>query len=406
MSWVSLIAGATLTGMAAVALLVVPRRAEPLAGGLIAVCLAWAVVGLVVLVRANGRAELAFATVLLGLASAATGYLLAASLLPLLAPRPVRPPISEPAHPERRTGVVVLADAETERYSPAAAARDVAELAEAEAPAAPLAISPFFFASEKARYRSAGGRSPARDTVQAIVRRTGQVLDGDLFSDPLVAYVSGSPTLVESVAALARAGHGRVVVCTLGVAEGRPHESAKRELDAAAPSREGVLVEYCEPLWTSDALAELVASRVLRASEGVESTTGVALVVSGQPPAWSRDFPDQENREVAFCHRVRALLIEGGLADANLRLAWDAWREPDIPEVARHLAAIGCARVFVVPTCAPVDSLTTLFDLPHAADFARVSVPVRVMPAWNDAPEVAQALADSVVRTARENARE
>ncbi|MBA4370113.1 MAG: hypothetical protein C0418_00850 [Coriobacteriaceae bacterium] len=406
MSWVSLIAGATLAGASVVALLIVPKRAEPLAGMTIAGCLAWSVWGFVDLVRVHDRSDLALAAVVLALASLATGYLLGASLLHLLATRPGTTPIPEPRDDEPRTGVIVLADAEPEHYSPRQTARDIAELAEAEGPTAPLAVQPFFFAGERTRYHAAGDRSPARDTVRAIVRRTAELLDRDAFSAPLTAYAFGSPTLTEAAAALTATGHRTIVVCALGVAEGRPHELAKRALDAASPGRSAVRVEYAPPLWTSDDLAALVASRVLRASEGVESTTGAALVVHGQPPAWSRDFPDHETREVAFCHRVRALLIEGGLIDANLRLAWDAWREPDIPEVARHLAAIGCSRVFIVPACDPIDSLATLFDLQHAADFARVSVPTRVMPAWNDAPEVAQTLADSVIRTAREIAGE
>ena len=38
------------------------------------------------------------------------------------------------------------------------------------------------------------------------------------------------------------------------------------------------------------ALASLVAGRVLRASEDATSTTGVVLVVHGQPPAWERGW--------------------------------------------------------------------------------------------------------------------
>jgi protoheme ferro-lyase len=74
------------------------------------------------------------------------------------------------------------------------------------------------------------------------------------------------------------------------------------------------------------------------------------------------------------------------------------WSEPDVTDTVRHLAALGCETVLVVPASMPVESLGTLVDVRQAARFARVPVTtsVEVLDAWGRDPVLIEELASRV----------
>ena len=102
-------------------------------------------------------------------------------------------------------------------------------------------------------------------------------------------------------------------------------------------------------------------------------TTGVALLMHGQPDAHQQTHAHFDIQENAFCNRVRMMLVEKGIAESNIRLCWMDWRAPDVTETVRHLAALGCDRILVVPACYPFDSMMTMLDLPMSVRQARVA---------------------------------
>ena len=144
-------------------------------------------------------------------------------------------------------------------------------------------------------------------------------------------------------------------------------------------------VVYADALWSSERIAALVASRVM-AIAGDPSSTGVVLVGLGQPEERARSCGSFDEHETAFLNRVRMLLLERGLSETFVRLAWADWRAPDVTSAVRHLAALGCERLVVMPACFPLDTVETLLDLPLSVRQARVedAISVVTMTAWSD----------------------
>src|SRR5664279_2599182 len=80
--------------------------------------------------------------------------------------------------------------------------------------------------------------------------------------------------------------------------------------------------------------------------------------------------------------------------EQSVRIAWADWRAPEVTGTVRHLAALGCRRIIVSPTCFPLDSITTLLDLQLAVRQARVdeTVSIVTLPAWHDDPALVEEL--------------
>ena len=98
------------------------------------------------------------------------------------------------------------------------------------------------------------------------------------------------------------------------------------------------------------------------------------------------------------------ILLENHIEGHLIRTAWADWRDPNITETVRHLAALGASKVLISPACHPVDCISTLLDFPMAVRQYRVDPQIRTlqMGAWGDQPEVAEALVTAVQDTARE----
>jgi len=65
-------------------------------------------------------------------------------------------------------------------------------------------------------------------------------------------------------------------------------------------------------------------------------------------------------------------LIDNGIPDTNVRIAWAEWRTPDVTSAVRHLAAMGCLRIVVSPACFPLDTIQSTLDIEIAVRQARL----------------------------------
>jgi protoheme ferro-lyase len=119
----------------------------------------------------------------------------------------------------------------------------------------------------------------------------------------------------------------------------------------------------------------------------------------GQPEARAKRYPRFDEEETAFLSRVRMSLIGSGVLERSIRVAWAEWRSPDVTSAVRHLAALGCRRVIVLPGAFAVDTIGTRLDLEMAVRQARVedSVSVVTLPAWSDDEAVIGEMADRVI---------
>jgi protoheme ferro-lyase len=369
-----------------------------LAATVAAVLLAFSVVAVW---QQTERPDTPAASVLIAFGALIGGYALASEILPALTrPRPVRPRLDTVA-PETGIGVVLLADAESREYRAGDVTRDLDAFEKAEVPLPPHIARPFVYASERARYRVAGG-SPARRTVGAVATALSERLAGAGFASPVeIAFCSGGPSASEAAARLAARSGGRIIVAALTVAWTPAFDVAAAEVHALDPSRRSLDVEWTEPLWASHEVAVRAAERAFAAFGDTAVADGVVLVAMGNPWQFDRIFPAAMEQTTFLSQRIRAELIEAGLPAERVRQAWLDWEEPDVREAVRHLAALGAGHVALLPVDLLYESLATVVDLPMAAERAAEESDVRVATAqpMGDDPAIVIALRQAILET-------
>lgn len=381
--WLTLLAGGVTIGASFVCMLVVRRWLEPGAA-----MLGMAGVGAVVfafnqIATTYQRMDALLYALGFTIASAGGGYALAASLLDKLvrAEKPVSLP--EAISADGRHAIVLLGCVEPAEYDPGATAEMLAKLQAEELLEASFTVVPFIFTATKARYRAVGGRSDAR----AELRRAGESLERMLGGrEPVFdAACADSNALPARIAGLVRQGFSDFTVVEIAVGESLAMAAAKRAVDAMRPEEHGITVRYAAPLWDSPRIATLVVRRTMELVAR-PAETGIVLLGHGQPESHSRLDPRFDEHETMFLNRVRQMLADKGVPESNVRVAWTEWREPDVTGSVRHLAALGCRRVLVVPACYPFETLDTRLDVPTAVRQSRLdtSVITVTVPTWNN----------------------
>ncbi len=401
--WGTIFIGGLTVGTSVVGLLVVSRGREPLLLFLAIAGIVGGAWGIIEVVDAYGQANVTLAALGLSVGSVGGGYALASALLPYLAARRSTPELPD-TFDDTVSGplALIVAQIEPEHYRPSAIAQELERLAAAGLPEATLGIAPFLYAAQKARYRALGGTSPAARQARALSENVESELGKDFGAVRFVSGV-GRDTLDRVVVQAAQDGFRNIVVATLAVGESYAMDRAKAAVDSLRPESHGLRLSYTPPLWGSAELCEHVSDLVWQARD-VPEHTGVALTLHGQPDAWQKSHTSFDVQENSFANRVRSILIDRGLPQQNVRLCYAEWRNPDITETVRHLAALGCSRVLVCPACFPFESSVTIIDMQVSIRQARVEAHVSTVTigAWGDNPRVAGLLAKQLKATARE----
>lgn len=383
--WVVLVIVALLTGACAVAVLAVGRRAEPVFAllGLLAAVLAGYTV-ITIGARYQRLDALGYAVAMLGI-GVAGGWMLAAALLGKTATEPAIPFITQDAPAEARTAVIVAASIEPACYSMPTTAATLKALGDQELVEPSLGTLPFLYLSQKSRYRAIGGTSPAAQELRRIAEQLSAALPQDRFAPARAVSYAGEGRLALAVAESVNAGFHSIVVVELTVGETLELAEAKREIDFLRLEQYGIQLFYTGQLSSFEGLVEMLVARVLGALDTPDST-GVALVGHGQSERHARLNPGFDQAENSFLNRIRMRLLEEGLPEQHVRIAWAEWDSPDVTSAVRHLAALGCRRVLVVPAVYCVDTTGTLLDLELAVRQARVDEEVSTvtLPSWRD----------------------
>jgi protoheme ferro-lyase len=394
---VSLVAG-TLAGAVTCAGFVVRRSRIALTGLAGSVAAGLLVFAMSTVWSQSGRADASVASLFIALGALAGGYALASELLPSVSRRrPARPELGTVA-PGDAVGVILLADAESEDYRASDVTHDLDALERGDVTLPPHAARPFVYASERARYQTAG-RSPARRSVGAIAAALTACLEEQGITDTVeVAFCSGGPSAAEAAVRLAARSGRHILIAALAVAWTPAFDNASAAVHALDPSRSRLNVEATEPLWASHALAVRTAERAFTAFGDTGIVDGVVLVARGNPWQIDRLFPAAMEQTTYLSQRVRAELIDAGLPSERVRQAWLEWEEPDVREAVRHLAALGASQVALVPVDLVYATLATLVDLPMAAERAAIESGVRVaaVEPLGDDPAVITALRRAV----------
>lgn len=397
--WIVAVVSSVISGLALVGILVAQRRLEPFASGTALVTGAAAAYALAMIAYSYQRADAVFYAMAFVLAGVGGGYSLASTLLFRLASPFAPVVISDDELPlDPRVAVIVVSCIEPPHYDPSATAGMLQSLSDEGLLEASVGGLPFLFFAQKARYRSVDDISPSQPGLTAAADMLGGGLaDRDVLVD--WATCSGESRLAARVAAAVRRGHRRIVVAELSVASSIHMEAARAEVDGLRLEAHGVSLEDTDAVTRSDNVLAMLVTRILNETQGA-SDPGVVLVGHGQPEERARRRPAFGEAETVLLSRLRMLLAERGIADDRVRIAWSEWVEPDVTSEVRHLAALGCERIVVVPAVFPLDTLSTRTDLQLAAHQARLddSVVVTVLPAWGPDVVVVDELTTLVVR--------
>jgi len=397
--WLQLLAGGVLLGVGVVVGMAAPRRFSllgPVAGA----------VGLTASFSALGVISREFRTpqaiglgILFLVVGTAAGYGLAASALSALAHRQPVAWTTGPSGAVGKPAVVLLACADSELYSPRAIAARGNDLADSGAIHVPLVALPLVFFTERARYRAAGGRSPAGAVARTLAERiaeTAPLAQRHLRME--LAWCYSPPSLAGAVAGCAQNGSRAIAVVVLGSEDAEPVDHAKAELDRFRTHETGLQVVFGPSVWSHRGLPDRLAERVLEASEGAEpGTVGVVLVGAGVPTAWAPRHLTAASEENYFDQRVRLLLSEAGIDERMVRIAWLDWQLPDVTESVRHVVALGATRIIVAPSTIALPTVATSLDIRQAVDLARLPEGVQsvLLPAWGDDDVFVEAVAMS-----------
>jgi sirohydrochlorin ferrochelatase len=344
------------------------------------------------------RPDVLIASVAIALGAAVGGYALHAGVI---AARTVRPP----ADVEWTLGpmvagvhVVVLSDEEPTDYDPAAVTSALMRYAEGDVHLPPEVGRPLIYASERSRYRHAGG-STARATVRSVAETLQAALgSGGAPVTVWTAFCEGETSLPETVARIVAAGGRSIVVVALAVAWSRAFTEAFDGLPLALLAAQGVTIEKAQPLWPSSRLSSMLAARTIASLDGELEHAGVILLSEGD--SWEHARSQEAYREqlVFFTQRVRSELVDSGVPASRIRRASLWLGEPDVTEAARHLAAVGARRIVLVPASFACETIATRTDLPYAAERAQAdtgTIVTTVLP-WGNDPAVIDALREAV----------
>jgi len=398
-AWVVLMLGSMAAGASIVGVLVVRRVWElpaALAGALGFSASAYA---LVTLPRLSSRADTVLWAFGFMLAAGAGGYALASTLLHRLAqPTPVPKP-SQGVAQHGGVAVILTACIEPSSYAARPTAGMLQQLADEDLLEASIAVVPFLFFAQKARYRAIADRSPAEAELELIADRLQHALGSDIVVS--WATCSGAESVERAAAKAASDGYRTIVIAGLSVADPVHYERARNAVEDLRLDTVGASVRFTAPLFDSERVMSMLATRVNESAGGV-TDVGVVLVGHGQPESRAKRNPSFDEHELSFLSRVRMLLLERGMPEESVRVAWADWSTPDVTSSVRHLAALGLHRILVVPAVFPLDTLATRLDLEMAVRQARVDdgVGVVTMPAWKDDDAVIAEVRERVLRAA------
>lgn len=393
--WIALGIGALIAGAAVTGTLAAPRRIEPLFALAGIAAASGAVASLAGIASRLGRADAVVYALAFLLGFGGGGYALASTLL-LSAPQPSRRlVIAPPARWSRRPCLIVCRCVEPGAYGFRSTSAMLQALVDEGLLEPSVGTLPLLFFAQKARYRLSGGTSPG---VEGLARLAEGLQAALRELDPMVMWAtcSGPTRLAARVAEAVGSGFARIIVMDVALSPGMHFHEAAHEAEQLCAGLEDVTLSFERGIPDPDTVMRMLTGRIDSAAAS-DMVTGVVLAAQGQPRERAERDPAFRERETAFVSRLRMMLLDRGWPEERVRTAWSEWDEPDVTTEARHLAALGCTRILIVPATRPLESLSTRSDLSAAVRAAHLDtgVEVVVMPAWGADPAITAALATS-----------
>lgn len=393
--WVVLVGASFVLGISLVAAFVVPAPLELLAALAGLSSFAGVAYSMLSLASFYNSLRAVITAVAFVLVAAAAGWALSSGLLERWSPdeQPIAAP-TIPSQPAKGVALILVACTEPSRYDLFATARLLAELRDADIFLPSLLTLPLMFFAQKVRYRSVGGRVFGEDQLRTVAEKVGETVGRDVVTLVSWATCTGSRRMAVQVARAAGAGYRKILIVNAEVGESLDFAHAQVETDALRLDAQGIELVFAPSLAGSETLIAMLANQVLSALQDTAVPSAI-LVGHGQAEDLSRQNPRFDEAEMALLTRLRMRLLDAGLPEAHVRIAWAEWTEPDVTDELRHLIGSGSTRVVVLPALFPLDTLTTLLDIDVAVRQARASEEVSVvtLPTWKDDPSVVAELA-------------
>jgi sirohydrochlorin ferrochelatase len=307
-----------------------------------------------------------------------------------------------PGDPGRgTTAVVYMTHGEPPTYDPIGWINQFREFDEQGIAFVPYPVRPLFAFALRQKYLKVG-RSDHRSMHQQMINSLERAYRarGDSMSKFYLSFLDDEPRPDAAVIRALNDGASRVIISEVFLTiSNHTAEGEKLIRQLRIEERLGVPVLFTGPLWDSEPLKDMFVRRANANLGGTDkSRVGVLLVGHGQPKEWDAQWPTETAQELGFREDVLAGLERDGFRRDNLGLAWMEFREPKIIPAVEHLGQKGVQRLLYFSAAISADAIHSQYDTPELVGEARLPAGVVTvnLGAWNDDPQVIQAIKDKI----------
>jgi protoheme ferro-lyase len=397
LKWIGLVILSVGLGVSLVEYLV----AQPLRMTALALLCAALLVGLVLLIGLGLSGWIRLLAVGVGLVGFLGGYLITTYQFLNLEEERELPELNLPPVEQRdHSAVIYFTHGEPPAYSPMPWIETFKELDADGVSFIPKPFRPFFFLNFRKEYLRVGG-SPHNFVHQDMAGSLEAALraKGDQSTRFYMAFLDSNPRPDEAIIRALNDGAREVKFATVFVTVSSHTKAGQDMVKELGLESTGVPICFSEPLWNSPSLQQMFVERANKNLNGTDpSKVGILLVGHGQPEDWDKIYPTQTEQEILFRQAIIDRMVAAGYQRDNISLAWMEFKEPEIQQVTREIAANGVEKLFVFATSISASSLHSLYDIPEAVRAAGLPAGVEVvnLGAWDDDPLVIQAILENL----------
>jgi protoporphyrin/coproporphyrin ferrochelatase len=259
----------------------------------------------------------------------------------------------------------------------------------------------------RARYARIGGRSPILELTRAQAAAVGRALGVGYRT--YVGMRHWHPYIKETVAAIGRAGHRRVVGIVMA-----PHYSGmsvgayEQKLLDAAQEQEPLEVALVRSWWEQPRFLETVAEHVQQALQRFPKPRDVQIIFTAHSlpeRILATGDPYPEELKASATEVARRLQLDAWhVAYQSAGATNEPWLGPDAGELMTKLARTGADGMLLVPIGFVCDHVEILYDIDieYQAIAKRLGVQLERTASLNDDAGLVAAVANVVTQTAAE----
>ena len=347
----------------------------------------------------DGKGLVTIVFTLMGLLA---GWGLATQLL-MVRPDPRKLPqlVRDPGAPGNgHIAVVYFAHGEPEEYNPICWINQFREFDQHKIRFIPFFLRPVFLFKLRQKYLHSGGSDHAGmhqkmiDLLEQSFRS-----QGDTTTHFYLSFLDDEPHPDAAVIQALNDGASRIVVAEVFLTVSNHTTEGEEQIKKLEVDKYGIPVDFTGPLWDSTTLMDVFVKRADASLDGTpREKVGILLVGHGQPDEWDQEFPTETEHENQFRHGICDRLVKAGYLQENIAMAWMEFKDPRPTAAVEIFHQKGLEKVLYFPTAISADAIHSVADIPELVGKAKVpaSFPRLNMGAWNDDPQVIQAIKEKI----------